>query len=644
MNDDAIVIPVEIDLSRLDELENALPAAAKAAGQKVATALGDGFERGKTRATKALDDLRGWATRSMNKIEAKAKDAANALDNLGKTGQKVGKLPLPGFQQFGNLLDDVAEGVLALLTPTGLAIGAVVGLGVAITGAVVAPMALAAGIAYLVASTDDLLKSLEPFQKLDGFAVKQTDVDRVNRANAAMESLGVVGKRVLAIIGVEAAPYVERTARLLVAMGLMAVDGFNKAAEGTDMFAKALSTAIADNVDPFGKSLLNLLDTGIAIWKWMGKEVPESVQKARDKVAGFHEAVGNMGVNLVKEGFLSMEHSMGAYINRADVLITTQDKVNDGVEKTAKATSNGWDKKQTGILAFIEKATEAEKTLGELMEDNATKTWNTEVDSVIEKYDGLIDRVKTLIELGADRAKGDALIVQYTADMNRELEDVYQKQDAILAKEDTWGPKIMAIKSNFDKVAGAVSAIGDGVTSLAMIELKRLHDTGKAQGAAAEVLWAEIKALSIAQTTALAAVASMQALAQLGPVAGPIAVAGIIMGAAGSAITTIMATQPEFDIGTGYAQRQPGQQSDQFTATVSEGEGILTRQGVQLAGGPDAVNAMNAGMSPSSGPSVLAVSFRDRHLDYMMVRTVQSGGEFAAMLSPGPRGVATVYT
>jgi hypothetical protein len=103
------------------------------------------------------------------------------------------------------------------------------------------------------------------------------------------------------------------------------------------------------------------------------------------------------------------------------------------------------------------------------------------------------------------------------------------------------------------------------------------------------------KAANVAQIAMNTSVAITKALADLGPIGGPVA-AGF-MAAAGAAQTAAVLSQPPpaFDVG-GMVGRTSG--SDVVQASLLTGEAVLDRATVRRMGGEDGINAMQRGDMP----------------------------------------------
>ena len=129
---------------------------------------------------------------------------------------------------------------------------------------------------------------------------------------------------------------------------------------------------------------------------------------------------------------------------------------------------------------------------------------------------------------------------------------------------------------------------------------------------AAEKAFKVAKAASISQAIMAGAVAVVQALAQLGPIAG--AAAAIAIGATTSVqVATIAAQEPTFHAGgfvdavsAGAAPQAPGYAPDERGARLQTGEAVLSRQG-RAALGDDVIRSANAGRAPGAVVNVTQV-------------------------------------
>ena len=139
----------------------------------------------------------------------------------------------------------------------------------------------------------------------------------------------------------------------------------------------------------------------------------------------------------------------------------------------------------------------------------------------------------------------------------------------------------------------------------------------------------ELKALAIAETTINGLAAGIKAFAELGPVAGGIAAAGIaastaaaLMQIEGQAIPTMHSGGI---VGGGVGDR---------TINAQSGEAVLNRQAVANIGGPRAVEDLNNSQSGGAGGGVVVnLSYRQRAFDSVVIDNLAKGGPLRSALN-----------
>ena len=137
------------------------------------------------------------------------------------------------------------------------------------------------------------------------------------------------------------------------------------------------------------------------------------------------------------------------------------------------------------------------------------------------------------------------------------------------------------------------------------------------------------KALAIAQTTINGLVASIKAFADLGPVAGGIASAGIAMSTAAALAQIASQPIPKFHSGgiVGGIGDTP--------ISAQGGEAVLNREAV--AGiGADGVEALNAG-GAVGGTVVVEMTYKQRVFDRVVIDNLRKGGPLASAISSAER-------
>jgi len=85
---------------------------------------------------------------------------------------------------------------------------------------------------------------------------------------------------------------------------------------------------------------------------------------------------------------------------------------------------------------------------------------------------------------------------------------------------------------------------------------------------------------------------------------------------------------PTFDLGGMVPMGTQAGSGRHTMATLEAGEGVLTRQGVAAAGGPEGIEALNAGRGSGGGggPTVVQLKLRHRVLDQVMTEHAGRGG------------------
>ena len=155
--------------------------------------------------------------------------------------------------------------------------------------------------------------------------------------------------------------------------------------------------------------------------------------------------------------------------------------------------------------------------------------------------------------------------------------------------------KMAMLKEERETALEMASIVASSVGSTAASIQTLLENTGNITKRQAVQLFMLQKAAGVAEIAINTSVAITKALAQLGPIGGPVA-AGF-MAAAGAAQTAAVLSQPPpaFDVG-GMVGRTSG--SDVVQASLLTGEAVLDRATVRRMGGEDGINAMQRGDMP----------------------------------------------
>jgi len=137
-----------------------------------------------------------------------------------------------------------------------------------------------------------------------------------------------------------------------------------------------------------------------------------------------------------------------------------------------------------------------------------------------------------------------------------------------------------------------------------------------------------------------AGVSLIPAFAYLGPFA-PAAAAGVAAAGLATAWAGIeSASAPEFP--TGYVP-PAGSPDHTVTGRFRTDEAVLTGRGVQNAGGPAGVEALNRGTGGASGPVTLIAQFNGREIARGVFSELRSDADFLALTTPGGAAKRPLY-
>jgi hypothetical protein len=196
---------------------------------------------------------------------------------------------------------------------------------------------------------------------------------------------------------------------------------------------------------------------------------------------------------------------------------------------------------------------------------------------------------QTQIEADA-YAQQMALREELVARLSAAQEQAHQEQLARLARER----------------AAIVQGVSDTLSAISTLAGVAAEKQSEANAEAALRLWRLQKGAAIGAVVINTAEAVTKALATLGPIAGAVAAGGII--ATGTAQAAVIAAQepPRYHRG---GLVEPGRPRE-VPALLEAGEGVLTRRGVQAAGGERGLAALNRGEGGSAEREVVAVDAR----------------------------------
>jgi hypothetical protein len=176
------------------------------------------------------------------------------------------------------------------------------------------------------------------------------------------------------------------------------------------------------------------------------------------------------------------------------------------------------------------------------------------------------------------------------------------------------------------KIHAEATQNGDDVLAASAVAMSGFFDlASQMSGKNAE----QLKALAIAETTINGLAAGIKAFADLGPVAGGIAAAGI----AASTAAALMQIEGQA-IPTMHSGGMVGGGVGDTMINAQSGEAILNRQAVANIGGPRAVEDLNNSQGASGGGGVVVnLSYRQRAFDSVVIDNLAKGGPLRSALN-----------
>ena len=257
-------------------------------------------------------------------------------------------------------------------------------------------------------------------------------------------------------------------------------------------------------------------------------------------------------------------------------------------------------------------------------------------------------RIDEAIQLGADEVEAaevyQARLAELELDRIASVKDAEAEQaeqrDAAKQKQ---LDDIMAVSSAYVELGQAATraVVGDRLAqgeklkaflennedSLSKAQKKRIRGNLREQAASVRKAFRMQQSADVAAIAQNTAVAVMKAYATLGPVAASAATAGIVALGGVQTATIMQQKPPTFDLGGMVPMGTQAGSGRHTPAMLEQGEGVLTRQGVAAAGGPEGLERLNAGRGGSSGgPVQVNLMLRHRVLDTVMSEHASRGG------------------
>lgn len=570
------------------------------------------LERQLKRAEKASQKAAKTTKSSFQTMAAQAKKTKRSLNQLGGAFSEISPAVGGVVRGFGNL----AGGASALANPIGAAVAGMVALSAA---AVAIPVAIAGVTVAMAAATlasDELLEELEQFGDFDGIIppISPEEIAAIERANDAVEAMGLLLKVAVTQIGAEFAPVLEAMATRAVAGGLALLD------LGQELRGVA------------GVSI----DAAITLLEFVG--ALGTVGDALSFIPGAGAFSGSLkaaatGADLLRDGIEGLRDATDPYLGDAEQMIASL----RGIESAAGSSRSA--------LEALDEELEASQGLYGIYAENLAGVEGQLLRNELA-YSKQIAAIDALVAKGGDQAIAEEARHAATQAMlaeERSIEQAWATEREQLI-HDQWVAEVEAAEAAENARLAADEAIADSAKATrdeVIAHQMAIRDASVQAGAdiagslsttfglvadrmAESGSEAAIKMFRIQQAAAVTqigidtAAAIMRAYGTMPTPAAAIATAGLV--ALGAAQAAVVASTPPPEvahtgaiIGAGVAASSR-LNSDERMVKARVGEGVLTTAGVRRIGGAEGLAALNAGRG-SSAPIVVAQVYRGRVLD-----------------------------
>ena len=265
----------------------------------------------------------------------------------------------------------------------------------------------------------------------------------------------------------------------------------------------------------------------------------------------------------------------------------------------------------------------AEEELAKLRQEAAIAVLSQE-DALLARQAQELEQLRALGQAAQDRGAYEAAAAAILTRQAKERADLQERLDAEAQKRDDQAAK--EIEKRIEAQRRAEQELADARVGLALSVLDATQIV--AQIGEERARHGALTAFRIDQAAGMATVAintvvaASKALAQLGPIAGPIAAAGL--GIVGAAQEAQIAAQPPPQF---YAGGFP----DERPAILHEGEAVLSRRGREVLG-DEAIRAANRG-EPSRGTVLVETRIDGRTIASTAARQARRGGDLSDELS-----------
>jgi len=612
-----ISLNVIADISKYQQQFSQIPGYTDKQAAKAAQAL-------EKRMSKAAANTAKQAERAAEKAGRAAAKAADesqrAAIEAGKGLVELAGIPADKFEKFRAVLGGLAS-------PMGQLAVAATGAALAIGGVVVAMAGAATASVAAVRASDELLTKFEKLSAVEGFAIPESDVESIRQANAALDAVQSSAERLVVLFAGDVAPSVEAVSLEVVKLGLLAGDVFNSMGGGVGVVSEAFNTmgrVLLDSINAPAGALLRFADVSAEIARAAGfTDLAERFDSIADSVGGIPFAS-------VEVGFEAIEFATSNYQERAEQLLGVQRQLADAERETKTATDAATKSSNEAAAAAKRQADQIKA----LIEAGKKRNEQVDRDLALRAQNAKLVEQATAVELSAMGKLAqatDAQLAKAEEIRAQRLENAREDNFLRLQAEEEFQAAQLAIIEEYEMARtqltdeeaakrkaiaeGEVEDLGEGLVKFLQTTLgamdSLLSDLGTLAADSrnkeqARALFQATKVTGAAVTLVNTYVAAQKALAELGPIAGPVAATAIT--AAGLTRVAVIKRQkmPAFYRGTSMVQRVDGGAGDAVPSVLHEGEAVLNRRAADTIGRRQ-IDALNAGSS-SSPPMVVAVS------------------------------------
>ena len=630
-----ISLNVIADISKYQEQFAKIPGFTEKQAAKAAAAL-------EKKMSKAAVNTAKQATRAAEKAgraaSRAAEDSQRSAIEAGKGLAELAGVPADKFEKFRAVLAGIS-------TPMGQMAVVAVGSALAVGGLAVAMTALGAASISAIRASDELLEKFEDLSEIEGFSIPDEDVESINRANAALDSVEITGERLVVLFAGKVAPSVNSVSIEIVKLGLLAGDALDGMGSGAGIVAEMfhrLGRVIVGAISDSTGRLLELASVGAKVARFGGFE------EMATGLESISNAAGSIPLSMIEVGFDGVTIATANYQERAEELVGTVQRLN-AEEKEEKETKDDSTKSSKAKTDALKEEKEAQDAMGRAMGKAAT---------IIER-DAQLRKQNTDIILSTTQHEMTALgkAAKAREDQLRKVREIEDErianaagnQQLIMEAEVAGREARLAVETQFEEEKTRILAeqsearvriteqegkdIGNRLREFTVQTLGAMNEAlmGMSQLAAesgskrqARNLFRLGKATAAALTVVNTIASAQKAIFDLGPVLGPVAATAIT--AAGFARVALIRNQkmPQFYRGTSNVQPSGGSR-DAVPAMLHEGEAVLNRRAAQSMGRSQ-IEALNAS-GRSGSQTVVAISqvnhrqFRDFYRDDRLAHT-----------------------